>query len=103
MTERDGTVIWKFRELLSTAELVSEGEVLQHCVGEYDQACYEGRSKIWSLGCDHGAGTKRILTIEVVEEETITEIRGYRNRRPTPKESNIVRRWAFGQGLDIDT
>ena len=101
ITERDGPVTWKFRELLSTAELVSEGEALQHCVGEYDQACYEGRSKIWSLGCDRGAGTKKILTIEVVEEETITEIRGYRNRLPTPKEANIVRRWAFCQGLDI--
>lgn len=103
ITERDGTVTWKFRELLSTAELVSEGEALQHCVGEYDQACYEGRSKIWSLECDRGAGTESILTLEVVEEETITEIRGYGNRLPTPKESNIVRLWGLARGLDIDT
>ena len=89
--------VLSFTEKLSSSELVREGKAMQHCVGEgeYANACYAGESTIWSLGCDHGTGTENLLTIEVeVEENNITEMRGYRNRLPTPQELRAVRLWA---------
>ena len=86
--------LWSIRELLSSSELVREGKVMGHCVGEggYANACYDGESTIWSLSCDQD----NLLTIEVeVEENNITEMRGYENRLPTPQELNVVRIWAL--------
>lgn len=92
--------LWSFRELLSSSELVSEGNALQHCVGEveYAEACFAGETTIWSLSSsDPGTGEREnLLTIEVdIEENNITEMRGYQNRLPTPKERGIVRIWSI--------
>lgn len=92
--------LFSIRELLSSSELLSEGNTMDHCVGDfqYAHACFSGESSIFSLGYEEGTGSGResLLTIEVdVEENNIKEMRGYGNRLPTDEEIGIVRIWAM--------
>ena len=97
--------VWSITEKRSSLELVREGEAMQHCVGdiEYANACYAGKSTIWSLGCDDGTGRENLLTIEVdTQENNITEVRGYDNRLPNSNEISILKMWSL-ENLITDT
>ena len=98
-------LVWSINELLSSSALIEEGKALGHCVGgkEYAESCYDGRTTIWSLGCDSGIGIEKLLTIQVVNEKTIVEIRGKQNRLPTEQESTILRFWALKNEIGVDT
>ena len=77
---------WSIRELLSSDELIDEGRALRHCVSTYARSCHTGRSSIWSMEIEDENGRRKILTIEVaLREKVIRQVRGRRNRLPTPK------------------
>lgn len=90
--------VWKIIELLNGKELAAEGRALNHCVASYAQKCMRGKSSIWSMYCNG----ERVLTIELLSvNKIIVQIRGKRNRAPTPRELRIVRRWAAANELNI--
>ena len=40
---------WELTELTNSAQVRAEGTALQHCVASYSCACWQGRSRIWSI------------------------------------------------------
>ena len=93
---------WSIRELLSSQELVSEGRQMRHCVATYAQSCHSGVSSIWTMDLETADGTQKLLTIEIHNESNeIRQIRGIRNRFPTEKEKEIIKRWAAIAGLEF--
>ena len=49
-----------------------------------------------------GEGIEKLVTIEVRSaDEQIRQIRGKRNRLPTEKEKDIIKRWAAEEGLEV--
>ena len=94
--------IWSIRELLSSDELIDEGRALRHCVSTYARSCHTGRSSIWSMEIEDENGRRKILTIEVApREKVIRQVRGRRNRLPTPREKELLQRWAAQEGLQL--
>lgn len=93
---------WSIRELLSSDELIDDGRALRHCVSTYARSCHTGQSSIWSMEIEDENGRRKILTIEVTpREKVIRQVRGRRNRLPTPKEKDLLGRWAEQEGLQF--
>ena len=93
---------WSIRELLSSDELIDEGRALGHCVSTYARSCHTGRSSIWSMEIEDENGRRKILTIEVAPQaKVIRQVRGKQNRSPTPKEKDLLGRWAEQEGLRL--
>ncbi len=93
---------WSIRELLSSDELVDESRALQHCASTYARSCHTGRSSIWSMEIEDENGRRKILTIEVApREKVIRQVRGKQNRLPTPKEKDLLSKWAEQEGLKL--
>jgi hypothetical protein len=83
-TGKDGSNVWRIRELLSAAELVAEGRAMKHCVASYARSCAAGQSSIWALEeqVNGGVPFKR-QTIELTKDRIIVQCRGKHNRLPT--------------------
>ncbi|TWT30915.1 PcfJ domain-containing protein [Blastopirellula retiformator] len=94
--EADGQLAaWTIRELLSSKQIVQEGEVMSHCVATYIDLCEQGLSSIWSLERETPQGKSRALTIEVrPQDRQIAQYSGSHNRVPTEEECRIIRQWA---------
>lgn len=94
--------VWRIRELLNGAELVSEGRAMQHCVASYARSCHNGTCAIWTMDAETEEGMEKLLTLEINNaEKQIRQVRGKRNRRPTEKEKEIIQRWATREGLGM--
>jgi len=94
--------VWRIRELLSGQELAGEGRKQRHCVATYARSCHTGKCSIWAMDCETEAGQEKCVTIEVHNaDKTIRQVRGKGNRFPTPKEKEILQRWATQAGLRI--
>lgn len=94
--------VWRIRELLSSSELIAEGRGMQHCVASYARSCHKGTCSIWTMDAETEEGLEKLLTLEVNnEEKLIRQVRGKRNRRPTEKEKEVVRRWAARESLEL--
>lgn len=94
---------WTIVELLSSHELVREGQVLRHCVASYATSCRKEGVSIWSLGVERNHQTRKpVLTIQVNRGTgTICQVRGKANRLPNYAEMEIVRRWAVQERLVV--
>ncbi len=88
--------IWTIRQLLGTSDLNKEGQEMNHCVATYANSCFLGRTSIWTMRLKkHKLTEKRTLTVEVrIANRTISQVRGKNNRRATPEEIRILKRWA---------
>ncbi|QFX95981.1 hypothetical protein DLNHIDIE_00127 [Acidithiobacillus thiooxidans ATCC 19377] len=53
---------WLFVELVCTKDLWEEGEIMDHCVDQYDEDCRSGRSRLFSVRNHQGA---RVSTLEL--------------------------------------
>jgi hypothetical protein len=95
--------VWRIRELLSSQELIAEGRRMCHCVASYASSCYQRLCSIWSMDVESEEGTEALLTIEVNHrQKAICQVRGKRNRLPTNKEIDILRRWALREKLGAE-
>jgi hypothetical protein len=92
---------WRFRELLSTAELQAEGKAMHHCVASYARSCFDGQCSIWSMEFATPLGVEKRQTVEVVKGGTIHQCRGRQNRLPTQSEYDVLSKWAAAAGLSI--
>jgi hypothetical protein len=94
--------VWTIRELLSYKELVAEGRTQNHCVATYAQSCHAGGTSIWTMDLRTSARQEKCVTIELhMPTKTIRQVRGLRNRLATPREMDVVSRWAEREGLRI--
>jgi hypothetical protein len=102
-TKRENNMkLWRIRELLSSGELITEGRMMQHCVASYATSCNSGTCSIWTMEVQEADIPEKLLTIEVgTHTRQIRQIRGKRNRLPTEKEKEIVRRWAEKEHLEL--
>ena len=92
--------IWRIRELLSSEELVSEGQRMRHCVASFASSCHAGKCSVWSMDVETDEGIQPLVTIEVNNaRKEIRQVRGRFNRISTEKERDVLRRWAMREGL----
>jgi len=92
--------VWRIRELLSGQELIAEGRRMSHCVASYANSCHKGICSIWSMEVEADDGIEPLVTIEVNHKrKEMCQVRGKRNRLPTDKEKDILRRWATKEQL----
>lgn len=95
--------IWTIQELLSSVELIQEGERLHHCVASYADYCFSGETSIWSVQkqAQKDVAENR-LTIEVDNKsKEVVQLRGKYNRYPEKDEIAIVRRWIAQENLKL--
>jgi PcfJ-like protein len=92
---------WRFRELLSGADLAAEGKAMRHCVATYAKSCFAGHCSIWTMELASPQGVEKRQTVEVAKEGVIRQCRGRQNRLPTQGELDIIARWAAHAGLAI--
>jgi len=93
--------IWTIRQLLSEVELFAEGTEMRHCVGSYSGSCRLLKTSVWSLRLSNKNGiNQNVLTIAVDSySKMISQMRGFGNRTPTPKEKEIIMVWARKEDL----
>lgn len=98
-------VSWRIRELLSPSALMTESEILSHCVGDrgYAQRCSKGEIAIFTMEVkeDTKSKWKKLITIEVAlgDKPRILQCGGLRNRIPTEEERLLIAMWAEEEGL----
>jgi len=100
-TGKEGESEWRIRELLSGADLLTEGRAMKHCVASYARSCAAGHCSIWAMELSTQLGREKRQTIEVTREGVIVQCRGKQNRLPTPAELDIVKEWARFAGLTV--
>ena len=94
--------VWNLRQLLSSAELFREGQLLNHCVASYAGSCFQGRTSIWALEQCRNGVTKKLLTVEVrLPARVICQVRGKSNRLATSEEMRVLSRWASEANLSF--
>ncbi|PJJ60983.1 PcfJ domain-containing protein [Hymenobacter chitinivorans] len=87
----------RITQLRTYEELVDEGRALRHCVASYLYSCQQGRCGIFGFKLD-GA---RTLTLEVLRNRTIVQVRGRYNRVMTEAERFWLTRWATEAQLSL--
>ncbi|MCB1839534.1 MAG: PcfJ domain-containing protein [Alphaproteobacteria bacterium] len=92
---------WTIRELLSGADLIREGRVLNHCVATYAKYRASGACSLWSLERHQNGKVEKCQTIEVDEDREIVQCAGHSNRDPSKEEIKVVRKWAESARLKI--
>lgn len=92
--------LWRFRQIKTGNELFREGQRMHHCVASYKRLCMSDQVSIWSLTTEFPLGhINRGVTIEVRQDGTIVQCRGFANRLPYGNEVAAVKRWANEHGL----
>ena len=92
--------IWRFRQITTGNGLFREGQQMRHCVAGYKHLCMNGMVSIWSLTSEFPIGhLNRGVTIEVRQDGTVAQCRGFANRLPYGNEVVMVKRWAGDYGL----
>jgi len=93
-TTPDGAT-WRIVELLNATALRVEGRALRHCVAMYDWDCDRRLCAIWSLRRHEHGVDRPVATIELnLADQTIEQLKAYKNRRPSPVARTLVDRWA---------
>jgi hypothetical protein len=97
----ENRALWHFKQIKTGNDLFREGERMHHCVVTYKSLCMRGDISIWSLSCEYPLGKiNRGVTLEVRNDGTIVQCRGFGNRLPYPNEVSVVKRWARDHGLE---
>lgn len=97
--EESQTIV-RIDELLTSADLQSEGRAMRHCVASYTRSCARGVSAIYSLKNDDGFGYERRLTVQLdVASKRIVQARGRFNALPSLLDQHYLRDWATAAGL----
>jgi len=78
------------RQPESMGEIINEGRNLHHCVGGYAERHAEGKLHILFIR-KKSAPDKAFYTMEVSTDGKIVQVRGFRNRDPTPEVSDFVK------------
>lgn len=87
--------VWTITQILNTKELAAEGTAQHHCVYSYRTRCQCGDCSIWSLKLNDS----RKITMELLNNGSLVQIRGYANRPAYADEMNVIKRWASENNL----
>ena len=89
---------WELFELRNARAIALEGHFMRHCVASYLPSVRRGTTSIWSLR----RNGRRRVTIEVSNQtKQVVQIKGRKNRNPTPRELSLVQGWAKIAGLGV--
>ena len=80
------------QQLCSQADLIVEGEVLNHCVAGYKNDCLTNIKQIYSLRRNIQDRWVPKITIEV-REGKVVQARGKSNRATTETEKRLIQTW----------
>jgi len=82
------------------AELRREGAELAHCVSQFTRQAATGTAHFYSV---RGPGTRLTLQVRRRGESNLdlVELKGYRNRQPTPTELRMARDWINAAERDL--
>lgn len=94
---KEEEVEWKLIQVRTGNALYDEGQAMRHCVAGYKQRCISGECSIWSLR----RNSERKLTIELHNNGTIVQARGYANRNAKADELAIMKAWAHENDLKV--
>jgi hypothetical protein len=95
---------WELTELTNSTQLRAEGTALQHCVASYSHACWQGRSRIWSIRRRCNLSIRSVLTVEVdPRRRMVVQARGFRNRRAAGRALDVLQTWAARENLRLAT
>ena len=93
---------WQMMELTNSAQLRAEGAALHHCVASYDDRCYRGMSRIWSLRMWQGEKIHHVMTIEVdPKRRAVVQARARANRAAAGKPLRLLQDWAARERLQL--
>lgn len=79
-------------------DLKKEGDNLNHCVASYIKRVIDGECLIYFLRKDK---EESLITFEV-RHNTIVQVRGLHNRKPTSSEINALQNFAKARGLETN-
>jgi hypothetical protein len=89
----------KIVELISRQNYVREGKLMRSCIASYSSKLKRKRSRVFSL---RDSDNQPLLTIHFDKStETITDIRGFKNRLVTPKELKFLQPFFHAQGIFV--
>jgi len=95
---------WTMEEILHSKDLRAEGKAQRHCVASYAPDIRQGRCSIWTMQSEtEYQKPERHLTVRVSSSGVIVEARGKFNRAPTPKEGQVLDKWAAENNLIVRT
>ncbi len=90
------------RFLASAHELAEEGLKLDHCVGDYADACETGRCAVMSIGRWVDGEWAPSSTVELARSDDdgieVVQHHGQGNREPPEGDVEVLRRWMAGLG-----
>lgn len=94
-TKKNGkAVTYVAKELLTSDELYQEGYDMSHCVADYVDDCYAGRTSIFSLRKQEGDTVKKLATIEIDPRNLdILQAEGKCNTPLSPEASKALNHW----------
>lgn len=91
---------YSIKEITNSKGLFAEGRQMHHCVASYLNSCMSGQCSIWSLSLeDLFRKTSKILTIEVINDKRVAQVRGVYNRMPASQEKRMIKEWASAEGM----
>jgi len=95
--------LWEIEEVLTAKALAEESRRMGHCVYSYAWRIEKGDISIWSVQMEDGQGETgrwHMVTVEVRNDlRRIVQAKGRFNRSITPKELQVIRRWANQNNL----
>jgi hypothetical protein len=98
---RKGEIFYRIKQLKNTKELFLEAQKMQHCVLSYTNLCRRNICTIYSLTqSSENEDLNHLITIEV-RNNTIVQMRGYKNRAVQSDEKEIIALWANENSLQI--
>lgn len=92
---------WIIHEILNSNELTFEGHKMCHCVGTYRKKCQRGDTSIWSLRSEDDGTWLRKVTIEVLPDGQVTQVKAKYNSAPSQWEMEIIKNWAEENELSL--
>lgn len=94
-------VIYKTIELQNSYELYKEGEIMRHCVAEYDDDCYAQKSAIFSLQKEIvGQPVERLATLEIeLPSKEILQAKAKYNQEPCREAARMIESWVKSKAV----
>jgi hypothetical protein len=100
----DGDCTIKIIQLLTSEALYEEGAEMSHCVAEYEDACEEGRTAIFSVRkfAEGQAWYETLATVEVfLEDMEIVQAKAMYNEMICETAHAVISEWAHRERLAI--
>jgi hypothetical protein len=96
--------VWTVTELRSAQDLLNEGRKMKNCVASYEYRCAVGDSSLFTVERVYplSQAIEKVATLEVHKSKRILfQAKGKCNTALTPKNGNIVARWAAANGITV--